>query len=140
MEVVRSIYAGWERGDFSASDWADPEIEVTDADGPLGGGTGGFDGLGKGVREFLSAWENFRIEADELREIDGERVLVLDHRSGRAKTSGLELGTMRTEGARLFHIRNRKVTRIVVYFDRHRALSDLGLSSEGNAPWRARLT
>ena len=125
---MRSIYAGWERGDFSASDWADPEIEHADADGPLGGETGDLDRIGQGVREFLSAWEDFRIEADNFREIDGHRVLVLDHRSGRGKTSGLELGAVRTDGARLFHIRDGKVAKLVVYFDRDRAFADLGLT------------
>ena len=129
LDLVRSIYAGWERGDFSSSEWAHPEIEHVDADGPLGGGTGGFERLGHGVREFLSAWEEFRLEADELRELDAERVLALDHRTGRSKTSGLELGQMRTKGARLFHIRDGKVTRLIVYFDRERALAQLGLSS-----------
>jgi ketosteroid isomerase-like protein len=129
LDLVRSIYAGWERGDFSSSEWAHPEIEHVDAGGPLGGGTGGFERLGHGVREFLSAWEEFRLEADELRELDAERVLALDHRTGRSKTSGLELGQMRTKGARLFHIRDGKVTRLIVYFDRERALAQLGLSS-----------
>jgi ketosteroid isomerase-like protein len=130
VELVRSIYADWERGDFTASDWADPGIEHTDADGPLGGGTGGFDRLRKGVNEFLNEWEDFRIAADDFREIAGERVLVLDHRTGHSKTSGLELEAMRTDGARVFHIRDGKVTRIVVYFDRSPAFADLGLSRE----------
>lgn len=130
LDLVRSIYAGWEQGDFSGSDWADPGMEQVEADGPLGGGTGSLDRIGQGVRDFLDGWEDFRIEADGFREIDGQRVLVLDHRSGRSKASGVELQAMRTEGARLFHIRDGKVTTIVVYFDRDRAFADLGLTPE----------
>jgi hypothetical protein len=76
----------------------------------------------------LSTWEEFRVEVDEYRELDDERVLVLDHPSGVGKTSGVDLGQMRAKGAQLFHIRAGKVTRLVHYFDRERALADLGLS------------
>jgi ketosteroid isomerase-like protein len=47
--------------------------------------------------------------------------------SGRGKRSGLEVGQMRAEGAMLFHVRDGKVTRFVGYWDRDRALADLGL-------------
>ncbi len=130
LDLVRSIYAAWERGDFTWAEWAHPEFEYEDADGPLGGGTGDFDQTLQGVREFLSGWEDFRLEADGFRELDDERVLALERRSGRSKTSGLDLGQMRTSGARLFYIHEGKVSRTVVYFDRDLALADLGLSPD----------
>ena len=76
----------------------------------------------------LGAWEDYRIRVDEYRELDGERVLVLTHNTGRGKTSGLELERVGTRGANVFHIYSGKVTRLVVYFDRERALADLGLA------------
>ena len=44
------------------------------------------------ARGFMSAWEDLRIEADEYRELDGERVLVLTHVGGRGQASGIEIG------------------------------------------------
>jgi ketosteroid isomerase-like protein len=86
--------------------------------------------MATGFRDFLSAWEGYRAEVDEYRELDGERVLVFLHQSGRGKASRLELGQMRTQGAALFHVRGGKVTNIVQYFDRERAFADLGLTPE----------
>ena len=59
--------------------------------------------------------------------VDGQRVLVLVHRSGRGKTSGLQLGQLGSEGASLVHVREGKVTRLIIYADRSRAFADLGL-------------
>jgi ketosteroid isomerase-like protein len=67
---------------------------------------------------------------DECRELNGERVLVLFQSSGRGRASGLDLGQIRAKGAFLCHLRGGKVTRIVVYWDRERALADLGLARE----------
>ena len=135
LDLVRSIYAAWERGDWSPIGWAHPEIEVVWADGPMPGKAMGVQGMAERTRDFLSAWEGLRTEAEEFRELDAERVLVLDRPSGgRGKTSGLEIAQMSPKGAHLFHVRGGKVARLVVYLERERALADLGLSSEASSP------
>ena len=127
LDLVRSIYADWERGDFKSAEWAHPTIEFIRADGPDPGTRIGLIGMKEGFRSWLRTWEGFRSAAEEYRELDDHRVLVLDHLSGRGKTSGVEVGQMRTDTASLFHVRGGKVTRLVAYLDRDRALADLGL-------------
>jgi ketosteroid isomerase-like protein len=129
VELVRSIYAGWERGNYHSVEWAHPDIELTIADGPTPGRWAGPTGLAEGWSAFLGAWDGFRSEADEYRELDGERVLVLTRFGGRGKASGLDVGQMRAEGAGLAHVRDGKVTRLILYFDREHALADLGLKA-----------
>jgi hypothetical protein len=48
---------------------------------------------------------------------------------GRGKTSGLEVGQIRSSGAAVFRVQRGKVTSIVIHFDRDRALADLGLEA-----------
>jgi ketosteroid isomerase-like protein len=127
VELVQSLYTAWSRGDFGSVEWADPDIEYVVVDGPEPGSWKGIAGMAEGWRTVLSAWEGFRGDVDEYRELDDERVLVLQHFSGRGKASGLELGEMRPKGATIYHIRRSKVTKMVIYFDREHALADLGL-------------
>jgi ketosteroid isomerase-like protein len=127
LDLVRSICADWERGDFTAAEWADDKIEFVLPDGPDPGSWTGIAAMGEAWGRRISAAESFRIEAEEFRELDDERVLVLTPVSGRSKTTRLDLGQMSRKGATLFHISNGKVTRLVPYFDRDRALADLGL-------------
>jgi ketosteroid isomerase-like protein len=127
VELVRSVFAAWERGDYSSAKWAHPEIEFVNADGPTPGSWTGLAAMAGAWREALSAFEGLRAEADEYRALDDERVLVLMHFSGRGKASGLEVGDIHMKGANLFHVGDGKVTRLVTYWDRERALADLGL-------------
>jgi ketosteroid isomerase-like protein len=127
LDLVRSILAAWERGDFHSTEWADPEIEYVIVDGPVPGNWTGLDGMEEGMRHVVRGWTELRVEADEYRELDDERVLVLNELSGRGKTSGLDLDQMRTTGAALFQISDGKVTKLHIYWDRDRALADLGL-------------
>jgi ketosteroid isomerase-like protein len=130
LELVRSIYAAWERRDFSRADWAHPEIEFVMADGPLPGKWKGLTGMAAIAREGLDAWEDASITSHEYRELDGTTVLVLDTRAGRGKTSGLELPQIQSQGAHLFRIRDHKVVKLINYWDRERAFADLGLPAE----------
>ena len=85
LELVRSIYAATERGDYTWAAWAHPEIEFVIPDGPDPGNWTGLAEMADAHRNFMSAWESLRTEADEVREIDSDRVLVLAHNIGRGK-------------------------------------------------------
>jgi ketosteroid isomerase-like protein len=125
LDLVCSIYAAIARGDYGSAEWADPEIEYVHADGPEPGIVTGLDGMAEVMRRLFSAFGELRSEAEDYRELDAERVLVLVRASGRGKMSGLPIDQ---KGAEVFEIHDDKVTRIIVYFDRHRALADLGLA------------
>jgi ketosteroid isomerase-like protein len=134
LDLVRSLYADWERGDFSSTEWAHPDIEFVLADGPAAGTWKGLAGMAEGFRQFVSVWEHHSAKAEEFRELDSERILVLVQGRGRGKISGLDFDRIRTAGASLVQIRGGKVTRIAIYADRENAFADLGLASEAGSP------
>lgn len=133
LAFVRSIYAAWERDDYGSTEWAHPDVEFVLADGPDPGSWRGRAGMAEGWRAFLSNWGDYRFEVEEYRELDAERILVLICVRGRGRTSGLELGQVGAEGANLLHVRGGKVVRLALYFDRDRALADLGLTREADS-------
>lgn len=132
LDLARSISAAWERGDFSSVEWAHPDIELVFADGPDPSNWTGLAEMSDGFRDFLSAWEDFHFQAEEYREIDEERVLLLVQFSGRAKTSGMALEHMQTTNAAVLHIHDGEVCKVLLYWDRERALVDLGLIQQGD--------
>src|SRR2546423_9541350 len=116
LDLVRSIYAEWERGDFSSTEWAHAAIEFE---------TVGFDGItstgvaamGKRWREWISTWEEYRVEADEFRALADGRVLGLMRHGGRGKLSGVGIDNLEP-GANVWDIRDGKVVRLALYWDR----------------------
>jgi len=127
LDLVRSIYADWERGDYSATGWADPEMEYAIADGPEPVSGRGVAGIAAAWREVLSAWHDYRAVAEEYRQLDEERVLGLTTFTARGRASNIEVGQVLSRGASLMQIEDDKVTRLVLYFNRENALAELGL-------------
>ena len=124
LDLVRSIFADWRRGEFSRTDWADPEIEYAIVGGPDPGKWHGLSAMAEGWRGWLAAWDDYRAEVDEYRELDDGRFLVLGRISGRGKTSGVDV---ETEFANLLEVRDGAVVALTLYTPRRAAFADLGL-------------
>jgi ketosteroid isomerase-like protein len=114
LDFVRSIYADWERGDSRPAEWAHPEVEFVVIGLPAPSNPLGMADAALAEEDFLSFWDDYRVEASECRELDDERVLVLGRVGGRGKSSGVEVSQRR---ASLFHIREGKVAKLVTYWD-----------------------
>jgi hypothetical protein len=66
-------------------------------------------------------------------------VLALDHDTGCCESSNPELGPALTKAASAFRTAATKITRLVVGFDRERALGDLGLAARPTQQTRGSL-
>jgi hypothetical protein len=134
LDLVRSIFAGWESGDFSRIDWADPDIEFAWPEGlDAGPGGRGRRALAEDWRTTMAAWDNLSVTAEEYRELDDELIVVLHRFRARGKMSGLQIDEDLTKGAVLFALHQGRVRRLVTYLRRDRALADLGLTPEDEA-------
>jgi ketosteroid isomerase-like protein len=135
VDLARSIFADWARGDFRSVSWADPELEFVTGDGPDPGSWVGLPAVAERWREQMSGWDALRLVGEEFRALDDERVLVLFRRSGLGKASGLDVAQIGPTGAAVLHIRGGSVTRIVEYLERDSAFADLGLArSDASGP------
>jgi len=128
LDLVHSIFADWEQGDFSSTDWTHPEIEYVSADPLLPLDRVGLAEMAKVWRNWLRAWKDFHVDGEEYRELDGERVLVPVRYSGRGNPGGMQVEPM--EAACLFHLCDGKVVKLILYWDRDQAVADLGLTPD----------
>ena len=129
VALVRSICEPWAHGDFSRTDWANPDIEMVWVDGlnprarrGLLTGEGG---------SYFAAFDDLSFEATEFRELDNERVLMLGRYRGHGKASGIDLSDFDAPHAAIFHVRGARVAKLVLYSHGEQALADLGLCSGG---------
>ena len=122
--MVRAIYERWEQGDYSSTDWADPDIEFSFPGGLDQGVRHGVEAMGNQWAAWLSQFDQFESHPIEYLE-SGDQVVVLTRFGGRGKGSGVPLEEM--PGAARFRFREGKVVELATYTDPERALRDAGI-------------
>ena len=123
VEIVRSLYDGWLRGDMGL-DRLDPEISMVEADVLPGSvSVHGFDAVKRYIESFTKHWADIRFEPEQF--IDaGDSVVVVARLVGTGKRSGIEV-THRW--AYVWTVRGDKALSMVGYADRAEALKAVGL-------------
>jgi ketosteroid isomerase-like protein len=129
VERARRAWEGLNRQDFAATlEVMHPDVEWRPALGP-GGVEGrvyrGRDEYEAWLRtELMEVWEEFRAENLDIRELPGDRVLLLGELVVKGKASGVEI---RTPFGQLAHLRDGLVTRLDAYPDHQSAIAAAGI-------------
>jgi ketosteroid isomerase-like protein len=123
VEIVRSLYEGWLRGEIGL-DKLDPEISMMESETLPGAASAhGIEAVERYMRSFARHWEQIRFEPQEY--IDaGNQVVVVARLIGQGKKSGVEV--TRT-WAYVWTLRERKALHMVGYADRAQALEAVEL-------------
>jgi ketosteroid isomerase-like protein len=117
VEIVRRVYEGWSRGDFSESELFDAAVEFEMVDWPHPAKSRGVDAMRETWLTTLAAWEDFRAKPDEV--IDhGDNILVLNSISGRGRGSGADVSALT---ATVWTVENGRVVRLALSWDTARA-------------------
>ena len=122
LEIVRSIYADWAKGDFTSVEWADDDIEFAM---PREAPTRGIAAMGRNWGDWLRAWDGLATEPKEFKAV-GDRVVVLHEFRGVSKRSGIP--AVDFSAGSVFTLREGKVVRLILCANTTDALKEAGLS------------
>jgi ketosteroid isomerase-like protein len=127
VEVVRQIYAEWQRGNMKAGvERFDPEIvfESFMPDATERIVVNGPAKVEAFMREFLRDWRDYRLIGDEYRKASPTRVFVRGRQAAIGRESGVAVeDTMLS----VWTFRDGKVVHLIFDRDRRRALEAAGL-------------
>ncbi len=125
-DIVRALWAAWQRGDFSAgADHFDPEIEFVLDSGLERVEVKGAEAMTRAWREHLQSWEHWH--AGPIRELieTEDTVVGVSPVYGRGKHAQVDVAI--GAAAVAFGFRQGKVRRLVVTDSRQKALAAVGL-------------
>jgi ketosteroid isomerase-like protein len=123
VEIVRSIYDDWLRGEW-ATDRFDPQIAMVESETVPGATSAhGLDAVRRYMESFAKYWEQIHFEPQEY--IDaGDQVIVVARLVGRGKSSGVDV---ERDWFYVWTLRGGRARRMEAYADRDEALKAVGL-------------
>ena len=122
LALFEAMFHEWEAGEFwNPEPYAEDVVFVRS--GPDGGEYHGLAGLGAAWRDFLGAWDDFRIQAEGVVPGAAGRYVLLLRLHGRGKGSGM---TIEEEVANLVTMRDGRIARLEMHWDREAALRAAG--------------
>ena len=126
LEIVRRALAALAAGDWEgAFETWDAQIEWDfEREAVLSGIYRGRDDVRAALLSFMTEWEDFTFEVEDLIAADDGRVVILVHVTGRGSQSGVPLDFRE---AMIWTIRGSSVVHVKEYFDRTEALEAAGL-------------
>ena len=126
VEVVRSAFAAFERGDMEALlRLIDEDVVITQADVPgLPAQQHGHRGVLETLAVWPEQWEDFRVEILRIAAAPAGKVIATVRDRGRGKQSGIEVGM---EFSHVFTIRDAKITEWQLFVQEGEALEAAGL-------------
>ena len=126
LEIMREFYDRWGRGETEGwEEIFDPEVEWhTAREDPDADVHHGIPAVGRMFQRWSEAFEDMRGIPEEFIDV-GDRVFVWQRTVGRGAASGVEVVW---EGAYVWTLRDGKVVKVQIFFDRDEALEAAGLS------------
>ena len=85
----------------------------------------GTEAVRRYVQDWLDMFEEFTNVAEDLLDVGDDRVVAVQHITGRARLSGIET---ELRYAAVYTLRERKIIRVREYSDREQALKAVGVS------------
>jgi ketosteroid isomerase-like protein len=125
VELVKRMLALFHAGDAEGALACFSEDVVTEMPGrPDVTGGRGREALGRLIGSWVGAWEDWKEEVEEVRDL-GDRVMVISTQRGRGKDTGIEVAY---QYAALYEVRDAEISGMGLYSAPAEALKAAGLS------------
>jgi ketosteroid isomerase-like protein len=131
VQPVEAVIDAWNRGDFEAMvPYMAEGIEWLEVGGlhetPAGAEIRGRDNVQSGFESLFEAWQNYRLEPEEIRDAGRDRVFAVLHEVARGRASGVEVsGTW----GYVVTLQDGKLTRVEAYRDPEEARLAAGVAA-----------
>lgn len=127
VELVRQVYAEWEKGNFEAAvESFDPEItfESFMPDASEDVILHGLNELRAFTRDWFTQWRDYRVTGEEFQAVGEDKVIASGRQIATGRHSGVEV---ESPAFTIWTIRQGKVLKLSAHYDRSKALEAAGL-------------